>query len=212
MATRPGQNRHDWKVTRMKTRLIAPLTALLALSACVAPTGPIEVTRFHVPDTSQLAKGTIAVEPAAGMDGQSLELHSFMAAVRSELQRLGYSDAAAGSGNQVALVRLVRQRYQPERARSPVSVGVGGSTGSYGSGPGVGIGLNLSGPPPEQVETELAVAIKDRKSDKVLWEGRASFAVRASSPLAQTQLGAPKMAAALFAGFPGNSGETITVR
>ena len=91
-------------------------------------------------------------------------------------------------------------------------MGVGGSTGSYGSGLGVGIGLNLSGPPPEQVETELAVAIRDRKTDKVLWEGRASFTVKASSPLASTQLGAPKMAAALFAGFPGNSGETITVK
>jgi hypothetical protein len=196
----------------MKIRLLAPLAALLALSACMTPTGPVEVTRFHVPDTAQLAKGTIAVEPGAGMDGKSLELQSFMGAVHSELQRIGYGDAAVGAGDQVALVRLTRQRYAPERRSSPVSVGVGGSTGSFGSGLGIGIGLNLSGPPPEQVETELAVAIKDRKTDKVLWEGRAAFTVRASSPLAQTQLGAPKMAAALFAGFPGNSGETITVK
>jgi hypothetical protein len=62
------------------------------------------------------------------------------------------------------------------------------------------------------VETRLAVAIRDRKSGKVVWEGRAQFTVRASAPLAQTTLAAPKMAAALFQGFPGNSGETILVR
>ncbi len=196
----------------MKFKVSTPLVALLALSACMTPTGPIEVTRFHTPDTTMLAKGAIAVEPGTGMDAKSLELQTYMGAVHSELQRLGYGDATSGAGDQVALVRVTRQRYQPERVRNPVSVGIGGSTGSYGSGLGVGIGLNLSGPPPEQVETELAVAIKDRKSDKVLWEGRAAFTVKASSPLAQTQLGAPKMAGALFAGFPGNSGETITVK
>ena len=93
-----------------------------------------------------------------------------------------------------------------------MSVGIGGSTGSYGSGLGVGIGLDLSGPPPEVIETQLSVAIRDRKSGKVVWEGRAQFTVRATAPQAQTALGAPKMAAALFQGFPGNSGETILVR
>lgn len=197
----------------MRLKLLAPLGLLALVTGCIAPTGPIEVTRFHVPDTSMLAKGTIAVEAGTGTDGNSLEVQSFMGAVRTELQRLGYGDATAGSGGQVAIVRLARERFQPARSGGgPVSVGVGGSTGSYGSGLGVGIGLNLSGLPPEQVETELAVAIRDRKTDKVLWEGRASFTVKASSPLASTQLGAPKMAAALFAGFPGNSGETITVK
>lgn len=196
----------------MRWKSLAPLAALALVSGCIAPTGPIEVTRFHVPDTSQLAKGSISVEPGAGMDANSLELMSYMGAVRTELQRLGYGDAAAGNGGQVALVRLFRQRYQPARSGSPVSVGVGGSTGSYGSGVGLGVGFNLSGPPPEQIETELAVAIKDRRTDKVLWEGRANFTVKASSTLASTQLAAPKMAAALFAGFPGNSGETISVK
>jgi len=46
----------------------------------------------------------------------------------------------------------------------------------------------------------------------VLWEGRASFAVRADSPLATTQLGAAQMAAALFKDFPGNSGETVLIK
>ena len=79
------------------------------------------------------------------------------------------------SENGVTLVTASMLRAPARSGGGPVSVGVGGSTGSYGSGLGVGIGLNLSGPPPEQVETELAVAIRDRKTDKVLWEGRASF-------------------------------------
>lgn len=194
----------------MKPGMLAALAMLAALGGCMAPTGPITVNRFHAPDVSQLGKGSIAVEPAPGMDGKSLELQSFEAAVTQQLQRVGY--ATEGSGDQVVLVRLNRSRYQPEKARNPVSVGVGGSTGSFGSGLGVGIGLDLSGRPPEQVETELSVVIRDRKTGANLWEGRATFTVSARSPLADTQLGAPKMAEALFRGFPGNSGETIEVR
>lgn len=193
-------------------RYIAP-AALLALGACVAPTGPIEVTRFHLPDVAALGKGTITIEAASGLDPASLEWKSYQAAVARQLALLGYGDAAAGTpSSQVAVLRLSRQSYRPERSTSPVSVGLGGSTGSYGSGVGLGIGLNLSGRPAEQVQTELGVIIKDRASGTALWEGRASFQVKASSPLADTQLGAAKMAEALFAGFPGNSGETVEVK
>lgn len=193
---------------------IIPAICLAALSACVAPVGPVEVTRFHLPDTGELGNTTIAVEPAQGMDGASIELRSFAAAVGRELARLGYREMEPGSvdGRQIALVSMDRRAIRPGRSRSPVSVGVGGSTGSYGSGVGLGVGFNLSGSPPDQVETRLSVMIRDRGSGKTLWEGRASFSVRASSPLADTQLGAAKMAEALFRDFPGNSGETILVK
>lgn len=188
--------------------LIAPLALL---GGCMAPIGPVEVTRFHVPELAPQARGSIAVEAAPGMDGASLELQAYQGAVAQELRRIGFAVQDKG-GDQIAEVRLSRQTYHPDRARNPVSVGIGGSTGSYGSGLGVGIGLDLSGPPPEVIETQLSVAIRDRKSGKVVWEGRAQFTVRATAPQAQTALGAPKMAAALFQGFPGNSGETILVR
>lgn len=191
----------------------AALLGLAALSGCVAPTGPVSVTRFHVPDTGMLGRGVIAVEPAIGMDGASLEYRTYAAAVARQLTLLGYSEQLAGTGTpQVAQVRVERRMYRPERQRSPVSVGVGGSTGSYGSGVGLGVGIDLSGPPPGQVETELAVTIRNRTTGQSLWEGRSSFVVRGNSPLAGTQLGAAKMAEALFKGFPGTSGETIEVR
>lgn len=191
-------------------------TALLGaatLSACVTPIGPVEVTRFHQAEAlAALGHGTITVEAASGSDRNSLELGSYQSAVARELIRLGYDEVAQGNGTQIAQVRLERFAFQPDRNGSPVSVGVGGGTGSYGSGVGLGIGLNLSGPPPEQITTQLGVTIKDRASGDTIWEGRANFTVRADSPLAQTQLGAAKIAEALFREFPGNNGETVSVR
>jgi hypothetical protein len=118
----------------------AILTALAAavVSGCATPVGPVEVTRFHAPELSALGRGTIAVEPAAGVDGNSLEFKSYAGAIARQLTLLGYKDAAAGSASsQVALLRVDRQTYRPEKRRGPVSVGVGGSTGSYGSGIGL---------------------------------------------------------------------------
>ncbi len=193
----------------MNARIALPVLALLALAGCVAPVGPVEVTRFHLPD-APLGRGPIAVVPAPGMSDTSLELRAYQAAVARELVRVGYAEASGGG--QVAEVRLMRRTWQPERERGPVSVGVGAGGGSYGSGVGMGVGIDLSGRPAAQTETELGVMIKDRASGRTVWEGRAQFVVRADSPLAQTDLGAAKLAEALFRGFPGNSGETILVK
>ena len=57
-----------------------------------------------------------------------------------------------------------------------------------------------------------AVVAIDRASGETIWEGRASFTVRADAPLAQSQLGAAKMAEALFSDFPGTNGETVEVK
>ena len=159
-----------------------------------------------------LGKGAIAVEAAPGNDPASLEWRSYQGAVQRQLALLGYTEAQAGSGGQVAVMGLSRSTFQPQRSGGPVSVGVGAGTGSFGSGVGMGVGINLSPPPPAEVQTELTVSIRDRVTRQVLWEGRASFTVRSTSPLADTGLAAPKMAEALFAGFPGKSGETIEVR
>ncbi|HEX7712288.1 MAG TPA: DUF4136 domain-containing protein [Sphingomonadaceae bacterium] len=191
----------------------AVLLGALALSGCATPTGPVEVTRFHRAEAeAQLGHGTISVEPAPGLDPNSLEIQSYERAVARELVRLGYTEAPAGAGAQIALIRIERTTFQPERNRNPVSVGGGASTGSYGSGIGLGIGIDLSGRPPAQVATRLGVMIRERASDTTLWEGRASFTVRADAPLAQTQLGAAKMAEAMFRAFPGNNGETVDVQ
>ncbi len=197
----------------MKFARIAVLAAgLTLLSGCVTPVGPVEVTRFHTGEAGLLGKDGISVEPASGSDASSLEWQTYRGAVMHELQHIGYSEAPAGGGGQVALMRITRTTRQPERRSSPVSVGIGGSTGSYGSGVGLGVGIDLSPRPKAQVDTELAVSIRERASGKVLWEGRAQFSVGSGSPLATTALAAPKMSQALFLDFPGNSGETIEVK
>lgn len=193
------------------TRLVAIAAGLILLSGCVTPVGPVEVTRFHTGEAGLLGKGAIAVEPAPGSDPSSLEWQTYRGTVMHELQHVGYSEAPAGSGGQVALMRIVRTSQQLDGS-SPVSVGVGGSTGSFGTGVGVGVGINLSPRPKALVDTELAVSIRERASGMVLWEGRAQFTVGSGSPLATTALAAPKMSQALFFDFPGNSGETIEVK
>jgi len=189
------------------------LPVSLVLAGCVAPVGPVEVTRFHDPArTAALARGVIAVEAAEGEDPDSLELRTYRLAVAQQLQRVGYTLAAANTASpQTAEVRVIRRRFQPGRDGSPVTVGGGASTGSYGSGVGLGIGIDLSGKPKEQVTTRLAVTIRENASGEPFWEGRADFTVPVDSPMADTQLGAAKLAEALFTNFPGNNGETIEV-
>lgn len=197
----------------MKFMRSAALAGGLALlSGCVTPVGPVQVTRFHTGDAGVLGKGAITVEPAPGSDASSLEWQTYRGAVMHELEQVGYSEAPKGGGGQVALMRIQRTTQQRGESGGPVSVGIGGSTGSYGSGVGVGVGINLSPRPKAQVDTELAVSIRDRANGKVLWEGRAQFTVGSGSPLATTALAAPKMSQALFFDFPGNSGETIEVK
>lgn len=192
----------------------AALAAAMALQGCATPAGPVEVTRFHLPDTTMLGRGTIRVEPAPGQDGASLEFRTYAAAVAQELARIGYTEARGGAatGDQVAVLSIEREAIMPLQRNNPVSVGVGGGTGGFGSGLGVGLGINLAGRPKEDVETRMSVAIRARGTQENLWEGRARFAARADTPLAQTSLGAAKMASALFKDFPGGSGETIIVR
>lgn len=179
------------------------------VSGCAVPVGPVEVSRFHVADVSPLGHGTVAVVPGADMDGASLELQSYQIAVERALVGLGYTAAPPDSADQIVAIRLVRTALS--ESRSPVGVSVGASGSNYGGGAGVGITIPIRTTPSQSTATDLIAAIRDRASGKVLWEGRASFTVASTSPLAQTQLAAPKLAQALFSGFPGQSGETVRV-
>ena len=193
------------------TARLLPLVALVSLSACVVPTGPVEVTRFNRASEGVVyGSGTysVAVAGDAAAD-QSLAVTPYLAAVAREMQRLGYAERIGGS-DVTAEVRASTERFEPER-RSPVSVGVGGSTGSYGSGVGLGVGINLGGGPKAQVETTLSVRIIRRSDNLVIWEGKASQAAKAGSPAAQPGIAASKLAEAMFKDFPGVSGETIRV-
>jgi hypothetical protein len=189
-----------------------PLFALVSLSACVVPTGPVEVTRFNrAAEGVVYGAGSYSVELAGdSAAGQGLAASPYLAAVAREMQRVGYIDKVGGGSDVVAEVRFGVANMQAEK-RSPVSVGVGGSTGSYGSGVGLGVGINLGGGPKAQAQTTVDVRIVRRSDNLVIWEGKATQVAKAGSPAAQPGIAASKLAEALFQGFPGKSGETIRV-
>ncbi len=190
----------------------ASIAAALLLAGCAQTyVSPVSVTRFVGQAPARLGQGPIAVRAAPGT-ANSLEFAPYWQAVAGELTRLGYRVVPGDDAAQIAEVRIDRAVGQPGRGRNPVSVGVGGSTGSYGSGLGLGLGFDLSGPPPAVADTRMGVIIRDGANAEPLWEGRAEFAASANSRYGDAQAAAAKMAAALFAGFPGRSGETIEVR
>ncbi len=194
-----------------KNARLLPLIALTLLTACVVPTGPVEVTRFNrAADGVPYGTGSFNVRLAGeSASDQSLAGAPYLAAVAREMQRVGYLDQG-NSLDVTAEVRFGTTTIRPDR-QSPVSVGVGGSTGSYGSGLGIGLGINLGGGGSSQVQTTLAVRILRRSDQMVIWEGTAVQSAKAGSPAAQPGIAASKLAQALFKDFPGVSGETIRV-
>ena len=180
---------------------------------------PTQVIRYHL--GTPIARGTIQVQPLSGPATPSLEFQNYAAAVQGELGRVGYAPAAPGATPDfVATVDFSRaNRVGPPR-RSPISIGLGGSSysgGGYRGGGGVGLGGGISFPiggnrRNEVIVSELAVTIKRRADQSPVWEGRAQGVSDARAPDASTQGLARKLAAALFTGFPGESGRTIEVK
>jgi len=188
-------------------RRLALLALPLSLSACMIPTGPVEVTRFNrVAEGVVYGKGSFTVSP----QGDGLSLSPYIAAVQREMSRVGYNQALA-EGDVRAEVSVTRNESRGTN-RGPVSVGVGGSTGSYGSGVGVGVGVNLNSLGDQRaIVTTLSVRILRRSDNLVIWEGTASQRGAANSPAAQPGIAASKLAAALFKDFPGVNGEAVTM-
>ncbi|WP_340587450.1 DUF4136 domain-containing protein [Erythrobacter alti] len=200
----------------MKHLAFTLLAACTLVTGCATPSyvSPVEVTRYVGETPSFLGQGTIAITASPTVDAESLEFGIYRDAVRQELESLGYRIVAV-NGGQVAMIDLEAFVAEDERRRSGVGVGAGGSTGSYGSGVGVGVGIDLgsllSGAPAERIERQLFVAIKSPEGDTNLWEGRASMVATSNSDYASEAAAATRMVDALFADFPGISGETIEV-
>lgn len=189
----------------------------LGLGGCatVPQVSPAEVTRFVAPEAAaRLGQGTVFVENAPGVDGDSLALVPYKAAVARELIRLGYRETSRELADQVAQVRLDQSVEGADASRrGPVSVGVGGSTGTFGSGVGLGIGINLGGGGKrERLVTRLGLMIRDKATGATYWEGRAQFSVSPDSPLADNAANAQALAGALLQEFPGANGETVEVK
>ncbi len=206
----------------MRQPLAVPfiIAAALAASGCATAIAPVEVTRFHrigTPTAITAGSYAIVARDARRGEPESLADRSYQAAVAHQLDRLGYRSSvtmAAGQPDYIVTVGLDRAERPADDRGSGVNVGVGGGTGGYRSGVGVGVGLDLTSLFADRrdvIATRLSVTIARRGEELALWEGRAETVARTGTPAAQPGLAADKLAVALFADFPGRSGETISV-
>ncbi|GHD01800.1 DUF4136 domain-containing protein [Novosphingobium pokkalii] len=193
----------------------APLLASAAVPGTVLA-APVQVTRFATPDTvTRLGHGAAAVVSVSGgaaADPQSLADQPWLLAVQRELAGLGLGAATPGAADVVAEVDVQRQTQERGGGNGPVSLGLGGATGGRHSSLGMGLGFNIGGGPRRVDATWLRVILRDRATGQPLWEGRAENAEKSGSAAASADVLAPRMARALFAGFPGKSGDTISVK
>ncbi len=195
--------------------------ALAGASLTACATGPslppTEVLRYHLGEP--LDRGTIAVQPLSGGAPASLEFKSYAAAVQGQLIKVGYNPPAPGAKPMlVATVAFTRTTQAGPPKQSPFSIGIGGGgfsggRGGGGVGLGGGVGIPIGGGGRDAIlVTEMAVTIKRSIDQSPVWEGRAQTFADARKPDATSQIQAEKLARALFAGFPGESGRTIQVK
>ncbi|WP_084251346.1 DUF4136 domain-containing protein [Sphingomonas pruni] len=192
------------------------LTAALMVTGCAtAPASfPTEVTRYRA---DEVGRGTIALMPDEGIDNGP-EYQVYALAVGDALTKQGYTLVPDGSKSVYVAMIGFHTEARPVRERSPFSIGLGGGTWSGNrDGGGVGLGGGVSFPigrgrDREDALSMLSVKINQRQGDLGVWEGRAqSRAIGVVGNAVADKL-APKLATALFTGFPGESGRTIEVK
>jgi len=203
-------------------RILLIALAATGLAGCTTTdSGPVHVTRYHL--GNPLERGTLAVEPASPGGPASLEFDTYGSAVQTELLGQGYSAAAPNAPTQyLAVVGYTNTLREGPPKPPPFSIGIGGGGytggGGYrGGGGGVGLSGGISFPIGKRrsndiVVTELSVQIRRRSDGTVVWEGRAQTEAGEHAPAAQPGVAAAKLAHALFLGFPGESGRSITIK
>jgi len=196
----------------MNSRAPLALAALALLAGgCTATNrvAPVDVTRYHL--SQPIPAGTVALQPQSpGQLGPEYALYA--GAVGNELARLGFAPATdATRSDYVATVGFNRVDRGQVRTRPPVTLGLGG--GGFGGHVGVGGGasVGLGGKTLNVYGTDLTVQLRRRGDSTMIWEGRAVTESLQGQAGAQPADGAARMAAALFKGFPGQSGITIAV-
>ena len=190
----------------------------LALAGCAAQMPETRVTRFHL--GQPIAPGELAVEPRDPTLAKDLEFQSYARIVQAEFDRLGFRIAPNLAKSELVAVTEVERSWRPagEAQRSSMSIGLGGgSGGGWHGGTSVGLGGAVSFPIGKakqrmDVLTRLSVQLKRRSEGTVIWEGRAESVARDGTAQAGPEAAVSRLAAALFQGFPGQSGETITVK
>lgn len=193
----------------MRKTLFAVALGSLMLAGC--STGPeTRVTRFHLEQA--IAPGSLTVEPLNPADHGSPEFQTYASIVGGELAKLGFREAPGlAKSEQVAVVQVERAFFDGP-PRSAFSIGIGGGNYGYHGGFGGGVTVPVAGRPSQNVATRLIVQIKRRSDGSTIWEGRAETTQRFGTQGSQPADSVARLAGALFQGFPGESGRSITVK
>ena len=189
-----------------------------ALAGCVEQLPESRVTRFHL--DQPIAPGAIAVEPRDPTLAKDLEFAGYARIVQAELDRIGFHRAPDLARSELVAVVDVNRAWRPtgQYSGSSMSIGIGGASGGgWHGGTSVGLGGAFSFPlgrPKEKMDvlTRLVVQIRRRSDSTVIWEGRAESVAHDGTPAAQPEMAVQRLAVAIFQGFPGRSGEIITVK
>jgi len=193
---------------KMRKLVVATLGAL-TLTGCSTEPG-VQVTRFHL--NQPIATGQISVEPMMPADRGSPEFQTYANIVGSELARIGFTEAPGlAKSEQVAAIQVDRIFFDGP-PRSSFSIGIGGGNYGWHGGAGGSVGTTFAGKPTQNVATRLIVQIKRRSDGTTIWEGRAETHARFGTPESQPGAAVQHLASAVFQGFPGVSGRTISVK
>jgi hypothetical protein len=197
------------------TKRMIPLVLAALLAGCATTgsggsgmNGPADVIRYHL--GQPIPPGTVTVEPLMNGAGVTPESQLYADAVAGELAKLGFQPSPAGAPSQY--IAAVGFRLTPAgivQKRPPITIGIGG--GSFGGGVGLGGGVStgIGGKRYTLLATELSVQLRRRSDGTMVWEGRAKK--NGIEGRDQPVSAADILADALFRGFPGESGITITV-
>jgi hypothetical protein len=192
---------------------IIGIAALLSGCAAGNGAGPIDVTRFHL--GQPIAGDSVAVQPLTGYAGISPEDQVYVGAVSNAMIPLGFAPTPGDATTYIAAVSYKHVSQGTVRKRPAVTIGLGAGSFSGGRHGGVGVegggSFGIGGGHAELISTELNVQIKRRSDNSIVWEGHATTE-GLSGPGAMTATTADRLAKALFKGFPGESGITITVK
>ncbi|MFZ4688469.1 MAG: DUF4136 domain-containing protein [Polymorphobacter sp.] len=188
-------------------RAALPLAAVLALAGCMSNSGT-EVTRFHL--GQPIPSDAIALVPGPGADAKSLEFRRYAAIVAADLDRAGLHPAGDdGRSAYVGVLNAQQTVRQGAPKASPFSIGFGGGSGGFGGGVSVPVGTARTG---DVRINLLALQIRRRSDQSMVWEGRAVQEIAADAPASALPAALPELSRALLSGFPGPNGQTVKVK
>lgn len=167
------------------------------------PSRKVEVEAFQAADAAALlGKGPITVAAAEGAEAE-WKLPVYEAAVVDQLAKLGYQTAVRGAeGGQVVQIGIRHEQVMPEEPkRKPVSGAMEVGVSNRGNYTAMALNIDLTKARKAIVSTRLDVRIRDKATNRVLWEGHAETQTRADDDGLDNGAVAARLASALFAKF-----------